>query len=73
MNTSKYFIQALLVVVFSTLFFIVFKKFLPKKIFPDSSASSKNRVVDSLLLEAIAKDGSIKEKDTLSDKIIDYK
>jgi lysophospholipase L1-like esterase len=73
MNTSKYFIQALLVVVFSTLFFIVFKEFLPKKIFPDSSASSKNRVVDSLLLEAIAKDGSIKEKDTLSDKIIDYK
>ena len=73
MNTSKYFIQALLVVVFSTLFFIVFKEFLPKKNFPDSSASSKNRVVDSLLLEAIAKDGSIKEKDTLSDKIIDYK
>lgn len=73
MNTSKYFIQALLVVVFSTLFFIVFKEFLPKKIFQDSSASSKNRVVDSLLLEAIAKDGSIKEKDTLSDKIIDYK
>ena len=73
MNTSKYFIKALLVVVFSTLFFIVFKEFLPKKIFQDSSASSKNRVVDSLLLEAIAKDGSIKEKDTLSDKIIDYK
>ena len=73
MNTSKYFIQALLVVVLSTLSFIVFKEFLPKKIFPDSSASSKNRVVDSLLLEAIAKDGSIKEKDTLSDKIIDYK
>ena len=73
MNTSKYFIQALLVVVFSTLFFIVFKEFLPKKIFPDSSASSKNRVVDSLLLEALAKDGTIKEKDTLSDKIIDYK
>ncbi|MBP6074483.1 MAG: hypothetical protein KA486_05915 [Flavobacterium sp.] len=73
MNTSKYFIQALLVVVFSTLSFMVFKEFLPKKIFPDSTATSKNRVVDSLLLEAIAKDGSIKEKDTLSNKIIDYK
>lgn len=73
MNTSKYFIQALLVVVFSTISFMVFKEFLPKKIFPDVSATSKNRVVDSLLLEAIAKDGSVKEKDTLSDKIIDYK
>lgn len=73
MNTSKYFIQALLVVIFSTLSFMVFKEILPKKIFPDSSATSKNRVVDSLLLEAIAKDGSVKEKDTLSNKIIDYK
>ncbi len=73
MNTSKYFIQALLVVIFSTLSFMVFKEILPKKIFPDSSATSKNRVVDSLLLEAIAKDGSVKEKDTLSNRIIDYK
>ena len=73
MNTSKYFIQALLVVVFSTLSFIVFKEFLPKKIFPESLVNSKNVVVDSLLLEAIAEEGTIKEKDTLSNTIIDFK
>lgn len=73
MNTSKYFIQALLVVVLSTLSFIVFKEFLPKKIFPESTVNSKNVVVDSLLLEAIAEDGALKEKDTLSNKIIDFK
>ena len=73
MNTSKYFIQALLVVVFSTLSFIVFKEFLPKKIFPESTVNSKNVVVDSLLLEAIAEEGTIKEKDTLSNTIIDFK
>ena len=73
MNSSKYFIQALLVVVFSTLSFIVFKEFLPKKIFPESTVNSKNVVVDSLLLEAIAEEGALKEKDTLSNKIIDFK
>jgi hypothetical protein len=57
---------------YSGISFVVFKEFLPKKIFPDVSTTSKNRVVDSLLLEAIAKDGSIKERDTLSNKIIDY-
>lgn len=73
MNTSKYFIQALIVVVFSTLSFLAFKTFLPKKIFPESTANSKNIVVDSLLLEALAEDGAIKEKDTLSNKTIDFK
>lgn len=73
MNTSKYFIQALIVVVLSTLSFLAFKSFLPKKIFPESAVSSKNVVVDSLLLEAIAADGAVKEKDTLSNKTIDFK
>ena len=59
MNTSKYFFQSLAVVVVSTLSFLAFKTFLPKKLFSEDIASSKNIVVDSLLLEAIAEDGDL--------------
>ena len=51
MNTSKYFFQSFLVVVISTLSFLAFKTFLPKKIFSESKMT-KNVTVDSLLLEA---------------------
>ena len=73
MNTSKYFFQSLAVVVVSTLSFLVFKTFLPKKLFSEDIASSKNIVVDSLLLEAIAEDGDLKSEDTLTNITIDYK
>lgn len=73
MNTSKYFFQSLAVVVVSTLSFLAFKTFLPKKLFSEDIASSKNIVVDSLLLEAIAEDGDLKSEDTLSNITIDYK
>ena len=73
MNTSKYFFQTLIVVIVSGLSFLAFKTFLPKKLFTESTFSSKNVVVDSLLLEAIAEDGNIKSDDTLSIKTIHYK
>jgi len=72
-NTSKYFFQSLAVVVVSTLSFLAFKTFLPKKLFSEDIASSKNIVVDSLLLEAIAEDGDLKSEDTLTNITIDYK
>ena len=56
MNTSKYFFQTLIVVIVSGLSFLAFKTFLPKKLFTESKLDSKNVVVDSLLLEAIAED-----------------
>ena len=56
MNTSKYFFQTLVVVIVSGLSFLAFKTFLPKKLFAESKLDSKNVVVDSLLLEAIAED-----------------
>ena len=73
MNTSKYFFQSLAVVVVSTLSFLAFKTFLPKKLFSEDIASSKNIVVDSLLLEAIAEDGDLKSEDTLTNITIDSK
>ncbi len=72
MNTSKYFIQALIVVIFSTISFVVFKTFLPKKIFPETT-NSKNVVVDSLLLEAIAEDKGEVVEDSKANAVIDYK
>lgn len=73
MNTSKYFFQSLVVVAVSTVSFLAFKTFLPKKLFSEALASSKNIVVDSLLLEAIAEDGDLKSEDTLATIVIDYK
>ena len=65
MNTSKYFFQTLVVVIVSGLSFLAFKTFLPKKLFAESTFSSKNVVVDSLLLEAIAEDEGATVEDSI--------
>lgn len=73
MNTPKYFFHTLFVVVVSGLSFLAFKTFLPKKLFIESKIDSKNIVVDSLLLEALAEDEGKLVEDTLSKTIIDFK
>ena len=73
MNTSKYFFQTLIVVIVSCFFFLAFKTFLPKKLFAESKLDSKNVVVDSLLLEAIAEDEGATVDDSMAKTIIDYK
>lgn len=72
MNTSKYFFQTFLVVAISALSFLIFKTFLPKKIFSNTPISSKNIAVDSLFIEALAEEGLEKSKDTLSHQNISY-
>ena len=73
MNTSKYFFQTLIVVIVSGLSFLAFKTFLPKKLFAESKLDSKNVVVDSLLLEAIAEDEGTTVEDSMAKTVIDYK
>ncbi|MQP24827.1 hypothetical protein GFJ94_07085 [Flavobacterium sp. LMO8] len=73
MNTSKYFFQTLIVVIVSGLSFLAFKTFLPKKLFAESKLDSKNVVVDSLLLEAIAEDEGEVTEDSITKTVIDYK
>lgn len=73
MNTSKYFFQTLIVVIVSGLSFLAFKTFLPKKLFTESKLDSKNVVVDSLLLEAIAEDEGEVAEDSMAKTVIDYK
>jgi len=64
-NTKSYFFQSFAIVLLATVAFIGFKQFLPKKIFPESGPDSKNVLIDSLLLEAVATDSSAISKDTL--------
>lgn len=73
MNQNKsYFFQSWLIVLIAILSFVGFKSFLPKKLFPDATTNSKNVVVDSLMLEAVAEAGSLSEEDTLTNKTISF-
>ena len=63
---KSYFFQSYLIVVISVAALLIFKQFLPDKIFTETSSNTKNVVVDSLLLEAVKKDTGKIEKDTLS-------
>lgn len=74
MNPNKtYFFQSFIIVVLSIVSLIVFKQFLPKKIFPESASSTKNVVIDSLLLEAVEKESEQAiEVDTLANSEITF-
>ena len=74
MSTSKsYFFKSLFALLLATVSFLIFKNFLPKRIFNDSSSLNENMVVDSLLLEAVAEAENEDVKDTLANKKIDCK
>lgn len=74
MKISKsYAFQSFAIAIMATGFFLVFKTYLPKKIFKESEVKNKHIVVDSLLLEAIQEEKdakhhhlSNKENDSLS-------
>lgn len=68
---KPYFFQSFAIVAISIIAMLVFKAFLPEKIFTET-ASTKNVVVDSLMLEALEADGGAVEKDTLSNKKITF-
>jgi lysophospholipase L1-like esterase len=57
----------------ATASFLIFKTFLPKRIFDESSTLTENVVIDSLLLEAVADAEKEDIKDTLANKKIDFK
>ena len=72
MNTSKYFFQAFVVTVLAAVSFIGFKSVLPKKIFSETTTSSKNVVVDSLLLDAINDADELVSNDTIANEKIHF-
>jgi lysophospholipase L1-like esterase len=75
-HNKPYFIQSFTIVVLSVIAFVVFRQFLPRKIFTESAPTTKNVVIDSLLLEAVQEttDTVVKKgKDTLSNAKITFK
>lgn len=71
-HNKPYFYQSFAIVVISIASLMVFKQFLPKKIFTETTGNTKNVVIDSLLLEAVEADGGQVEKDTLTNTKITF-
>jgi len=73
-NQNKpYFFQSFFIVVLSIAAMMVFKQYLPPKIFDEDTSKLKNQVVDSTMLEAVEADAlSPAEKDTLANTKIHF-
>ncbi len=67
MNTKSYFFQSFSIVALALVAFIGFKQILPDKIFSDSKLDSKNILIDSLLLESVAKDSLSLDDDSIAE------
>jgi hypothetical protein len=64
-NTKSYFFQSFAIVALAFIAFVGFKQILPDKIFSDSQVNSKNVLIDSLLLESVAKDSLSEKNDSI--------
>jgi lysophospholipase L1-like esterase len=69
---KSYFFKTFFALLLATASFLVFKTFLPKRIFDESSTLTDNVVIDSLLLEAVADAEKEDITDTLGNKKIDF-
>ncbi|KOP37852.1 hypothetical protein DBB36_17640 [Flavobacterium sp. WLB] len=67
MNTKSYFFQSFAIVALAFIAFIGFKQILPDKIFSDSKVDPKNVLIDSLLLESVAKDSLSLKSDSIEE------
>jgi len=67
-QNKSYFFQSYAIIVIAVIALIGFKQVLPKKIFTETPGNTKNVVVDSLALEAVAEENdTVAENDTLND------
>lgn len=66
-QNKSYFFQSYVIIVISVVSFMVCKPYLPRKIFTETTGNTKNVVVDSLALEAVAEgNDTIVANDTLT-------
>jgi len=66
-QNKSYFFQSYAIIVISVVSLMVCKQYLPRKIFTETTGNTKNVVVDSLALEAVAEEGdTISANDTLN-------
>ncbi len=71
-QSKSYFFKTFLALLLATASFLVFKTFLPKRIFDEGSTLTENVVIDSFLLEAVADAEKEDITDTLGNKKIDF-
>lgn len=62
-SSKSYWFYALFTIALAVVFFVLFKNYLPKKLFPEASIDSENIVVDEWMQQAIRED-SLAEKTT---------
>lgn len=75
-RNKPYFVQSFAIIVLSVVAFVVFKQFLPRRIFTETNTVTKNVVIDSLLLEAVQEtetDTAANEADTITQAKITFK
>lgn len=78
MNRNKpYFLQSFAIIVLSVAAFVVFKQFLPRRIFTETPLATENVVIDSMVLEAVqaidTTEIAVAIEDTLQEKKIIFK
>jgi lysophospholipase L1-like esterase len=75
-NTTKsYFLQSFLIVFLAAFFFLGIKEFLPKKIFSEKSGTTKNILIDSMMIDALKQkdsSGLAVEGDSLANQPISF-
>lgn len=71
-QNKPYYLQSFAIIVISVVALIGFKQFLPRKIFTETSVTTKNVVIDSMLLEAVQAENAPAEKDTLAESTITF-
>jgi lysophospholipase L1-like esterase len=76
-NTTKsYFLQSFLIVFLAAFFFIGIKDFLPKKIFSDKAGTTKNILIDSMMIDALKQEkdssGLAVDGDSLANQPISF-
>lgn len=69
-SDKPYFFQSFAIVVLSIVAFIVFKQFLPRKIFNEQELPAENVLIDSMVIKAIQEidTTAVVEKDTVPSK-----
>jgi len=75
-NTTKsYFFQSFLIILLSAIFFLGVKRVLPKKIFSEKAGTTKNVLIDSMLIDAFEAGKEVSKAevgDTLANQPITY-
>lgn len=68
-SSKSYWFYALLTIALAVVFFVLFKSYLPKKLFPETTIDSENIVVDEWMQQAIMEDSLAEQaKDSVPSK-----